>query len=122
MKKYRKEKLSELLKRTISEIIMERLKDPRIKGLISVNQVEITDDFKFAKVYVSIFGIESVEAENVFKGLSHAQNYIRYQLLKMLHLKYIPKIILIHDTRMSKALNVLETLDQLKEEREKRNG
>jgi len=122
MKKYRKEKLSEIFKRTISEIIMERVKDPRIKGLISVNQVEITDDFKFAKVYISIFGIEPVEAENVFKGLCNAQNYIRYQLLKMLHLKYIPKIILIHDTRMSKALNVLEILDQLKEEREKKNG
>ena len=42
-------------KRGLSEIFLTDIKDPRMSKMTSITRVEITQDLKYAKVYVSIF-------------------------------------------------------------------
>jgi ribosome-binding factor A len=50
----RSQRVSDLLRKEIADIIIYRLKDPRI-GFITVTGVDVTDDIKIARVYVSVF-------------------------------------------------------------------
>ena len=61
MGQLRIEKIQELMKQEISQIILQELKDPRI-GFVTVTQVEVTRDLSLAKVYVSIFPYEKAAA------------------------------------------------------------
>ena len=54
---YRTKRLEDEIMARISEII-PRLKDPRLKGIISITRVEVSNDSKFAKVYFSVLGGE----------------------------------------------------------------
>jgi len=47
-------RISEELKKEISLIIMNELKDPRVSAMCSIVSVETTPDLKYAKVYVEI--------------------------------------------------------------------
>ena len=52
----RHERLEQDVKIALSDIIMNEVKEPSVTGLISVTDVKITPDQKYAKVYVSIYG------------------------------------------------------------------
>ena len=114
MKKYRKEKINELLKRKLSSLIFKEIKDPRIKGLITVTDVEISTDLKNAKVYISIFGINEEKKKKCLKGLQNSSNFLQYRLSKMTKLRYTPELKFTYDTSIEKGFNIIEKLDNIK--------
>ena len=57
MARLRVEKLQEAIKQELSKILLQDIKDPRIK-FVTVTGVELTDDISQAKVYVSLYGTE----------------------------------------------------------------
>ena len=73
MSQLRIEKIQELMKQEISQIILQELKDPRI-GFVTVTQVEITRDLSSAKVFVSIMGNDEQIAEKIEKAVTAALN------------------------------------------------
>ena len=113
--------MNELLKREISNVIFREVKDPRLKGLININDVDVASDFKSAKVYVSIFGVDEEVAKTTFKGLISAVNFIKYKVSKHLRLKYTPDLKFILDTSIEKGFTIIEKLDKIKEELENKN-
>jgi ribosome-binding factor A len=86
----RSQRLQELLVKEISLLIQKGLKDPRI-GFATVTHIDLTDNLRYAKVFVSIIG-NDVEAENTIEGLNNAKGYIRGLLGKNLYLRYIPDL------------------------------
>ena len=54
-------RIDEELKKEISNIISYELKNPKITGLISVTKTKITQDLKYAKVYVSILNSKNIK-------------------------------------------------------------
>ena len=64
----RKERLEELLRREISDIIHREVKDPRI-GFVTVTDAEVTGDLSYAKVFVSVLGTAEEQAATL-KGLN----------------------------------------------------
>ena len=85
----RSQRVSDLLRKEIADIIIYRLKDPRV-GFITVTGVDVTDDIKIARVYVSIFKEE--ERKSTLEILNSAKNFIRSELSKRLRMKFIPSI------------------------------
>ena len=70
MSQLRVEKVQELMKQEISEIILRELKDPRI-GFVTVTSVECTGDLREAKIYVSLMGSEQ-QVQNCWAGLQRS--------------------------------------------------
>ena len=64
MSKVRVEKLQELMKQEISDIVLHELKDPRI-GFVTVTSVSCTEDLREAKIYVSIMGDEKAARDSL---------------------------------------------------------
>jgi ribosome-binding factor A len=109
----RSQRVSDLLRKEIADIIIYRLKDPRI-GFITVTGVDVTDDIKIARVYVSVFHDE--ERKTTLGILNTAKSFIRSELSKRLRMKFIPSIEFKLDTSIEYG-NRIEKL--LKESQEK---
>ncbi len=95
----------------ISKVIQSGLKDPRI-GFATVTGVDLTDNLKHAKVYVSVMGSED-EQRNTLKGLSSAAGFIRAQLAKNLYLRYIPELIILQDETPKEVEKISRIIHQI---------
>lgn len=86
----RMSRVNEQLKREITRIIRDEVKDPRI-GFITLTGVEASRDLSFARVHVSVMGDED-EKEETIAGLSAAAGFIRGELGRRLHLRRAPEL------------------------------
>jgi ribosome-binding factor A len=84
-------RISEEMKKEISAIIQGELKDPRLSRLISVTNVNVTKDLRYAKVFVSIMGNDE-EKKNALDGLKSAAGFIRREVGHRIQLRYTPEI------------------------------
>jgi ribosome-binding factor A len=88
--KYHRERLAEALREEIETIVEGELGDPRI-GLASVTAVEIAEDSRSARIYVSVEGSEE-ETTRSLEGLTAAVGFIRHQVAENLHLRRPPEL------------------------------
>jgi len=86
----RQERVEELLKVEISEILQREIQDPRI-GFVTVTDVEITPDLRYARVFISIMGDKTKRDESM-KALKHAAGFIRSELGKRIRMRVTPEI------------------------------
>ncbi len=87
----RLERISEEIRREISEIIQNELKDPRLPALISITSVKVTKDLKFAKVYVSMLA-DAEKKKDALTGLKSAAGFIRREIGHRIQLRNTPEI------------------------------
>ena len=81
MSKVRVEKVQELMKQEVSDIIFNELKDPRI-GFVTVTSVACTEDLREAKIYVSVMGDEK-KARDTLNGLNSSLGFVRREIGKL---------------------------------------
>ncbi|MGL4875505.1 MAG: 30S ribosome-binding factor RbfA [Clostridium sp.] len=93
MANYRGGRINEEVKKEVSNLIQNEVKDPRLTAMISVTAVEVTRDLSFAKIYVSIFCISQEEKEENLKALKGASSFIRREVGKRVKLRAVPQII-----------------------------
>ena len=55
MSKLREARIDGEFRRALGELLFTELKDPRMSKMASVSKVSVTQDLKYAKVYVSIY-------------------------------------------------------------------
>ena len=111
---YKTDRVSEDIKREIAAMIRE-LKDPRIQGMLTVVNVEVSSDASFAKVYVSAMeGIDT--AKTAVKGLTSATGYIRREIGKRLHLRKTPELKFIADDSIEKGMNITRLINSVVKE------
>lgn len=108
----RSQRVGDLLREEIADIIIYRLKDPRI-GFVTVTGVDVTDDLKIAKVYVSI--LKDEEKETTLEILNSAKSFIRSELSKRVRMKFIPSIEFRLDTSIEYGSRIEKLLKEIKE-------
>ena len=84
-------RIDEEYRKELSQIIGYELKNPNVTGLISVTKVKVTNDLKFAKVYVSILNSKNIK--DTLAGLKKSSGYIRSELAKRVNLRNTPELI-----------------------------
>ena len=119
MNNKRIKRISEEVKKVISELLYNGLKDPRIKEMTSVTSVEVTKDLSFAKVYVSVLGDDSEKKETI-EGLNSAKGFIRKEISSELDLRYTPEPIFHLDESIEQGIYMAKLINDLnKEEKNK---
>jgi ribosome-binding factor A len=83
-------RVRELLQQELSYLFTRRMKDPRLES-VTITRVEMTDDIKYARVYVSIYGKEE-DRDEIMKALEGATGFIRGQLGRKLRIKQVPEL------------------------------
>jgi len=105
---HRQEKLGELFAAELSDLLRTRIKDPRV-GFASITHVEVSGDYRHAKIYISVMGSEEEQA-NTMKALKHATGFLRHELAGRIVLRYMPEIVFKLDTSIEKGTRILELI------------
>ena len=114
MSKVRVEKVQELMKQEVSDIIFNELKDPRI-GFVTVTSVACTEDLREAKIYVSVMGDEK-KARDTLNGLNSSLGFVRREIGKRIRLRLTPEISFALDTSLNYSDHSQRLLNEIHEE------
>lgn len=117
---HRKEQVQSTLKRAISQVLAKQISDPRIVGMISITQIDISPDLRNAKVYVSVLP-EKYQLRSV-KGLNHAAGHIYSLVCKVVALRIVPKLDFRLDESLKKQNAVFDDIRRGIEQDQKANG
>ena len=97
MKKVREQRLAGEFRKNIYEILTTRVKDGNLTEMFSVSDVEVTNDLKHAKVYVSVFSGTDERKEATFEAIENAAGFIRRELGTMMHIRTVPELHFVRD-------------------------
>lgn len=112
MKDTRLHKISEEVKRELSDIIQNKIKDPRISPIVSVSHVEVTGDLSYAKVGISVLGDDEAR-ERTLEGLESAKGFIRKELGRAVKLRAVPELIFENDDSIEKSLEMFRLIEEV---------
>ena len=108
----RSQRVSDLMREEIADIIMKKVKDPRL-GFVTVTGVDITDDLKMAKVFVSV--LREQEKETTMAILNAAKSFIRSEVAKRVRMKFIPSLEFRIDESIERGDRIDRLLREIKE-------
>lgn len=111
MAKNRVGRVSEQIKKELSQIIQMELKDPRI-GFITVTGVETTSDLSQAKVYLSVLGSEEQKDESL-KALARGTGFLRTELGKRMKLRHTPELLFKFDSSIEYGSKIEKMLGEI---------
>ncbi|HAE91261.1 30S ribosome-binding factor RbfA [Tissierella praeacuta] len=112
MNNKRLNRISEEVKRVVSELIYNGLKDPRVNSMTTITKVEVTRDLRYAKIYVSVFGNKE-EKENTLLGLESAKGFIRKEIGNRIDLRYAPEPIFILDESIEQGIYMSKLIKEV---------
>lgn len=118
MRHQRIDRISEEVKKELSRIIREDVKDPRIGEMASILRVDVSGDLRHAKVYVSVLGDEEEKASTM-EGLDRAAGFIRKELGQALSIRYIPELNFILDTSIEYSVDISKKIREVNRQQEK---
>ena len=100
----------------IQRILADRLrqvKDPRVsgQGMITITRVETTGDLRYAKVWLSVYGLQ--DEKEFKKGLKSASGWLRRELGSTLKLVYTPELVFELDKSIEYGAKISGILDHL---------
>ncbi len=108
----RRQRIAASIRGVVSELILRRLKDPRI-GFASVVNVDVNKDLSLAKVYISVLGSDE-DKEKTMEGFKSAQGLIRSEVSKALGIRYAPEIQFVLDEGIEYSMRVSKILSEIK--------
>ena len=111
------EKLAALLKREVSDLLVNGVRDERIhQSMITITAVEVSGDLQHCKIFISLFGEEQKKKE-VLACLDEAKGFFRAEIARRLQMRRAPEVLFKLDKGMEQGTSVLNLLEKLEEER-----
>lgn len=102
------DKINEEVRRELASVIRE-LKDSRIPMMTSVVTVNVTNDLRYAKAYISVMGDEEAQKKAI-EGLKSAAGFVRREMGKRVDLRYTPEFIFELDHSIEHGAHIEELL------------
>lgn len=113
----RMNKVNEELKKEISRVIAQELKDPQITGIISVTKVDTTPDLRFARVYVSMINAKSNKGN--LARLKKCSGFIRSRIAKLVNLRITPELVFLFDESIEYGSKIDAILEKITKDMKK---
>ncbi|MBI9012787.1 MAG: 30S ribosome-binding factor RbfA [Clostridiales bacterium] len=109
----RNRRISEEIKKVVSDLLIRGLKDPRISKFTSVTDVKTTKDLRFTYIFISVYDPNANRAATV-EALNRAKGYIRNEIGRAIDLRYTPEPIFKEDDSVENALHIQKILNKVK--------
>ncbi len=112
--KRRVSRVSSLIKREVSQMLLMEIKDDRVgAGMVSVTDVDLSNDLQHARIFVSIYGTPDAKAETM-AGLKASAPFVRRELGQRIRLRRTPEVVFLEDTSLERGDRMLHLLDTIK--------
>ncbi len=110
----RADRVGDAIRREISEMLIRGIKDPRVAP-VTITRVHISDDLRVARVYFSVMGSETDRKESI-EGLNSAKGYIKREMGRRIHLRYVPDLVFEYDPSAEYADHINRLIKDLQHE------
>lgn len=111
MERQRAKRVSEQIRKEVSAILRDQVKDPRL-GFATITGVDVTNDLSDAKIYFSVYG-KSEDLESTREALASAHGYIRKEIGQRIQLRHVPEIRFIYDASLEHAAHINELIEKI---------
>jgi len=112
MNSHRIERVSELVKREVSAIVLElNLTDC---GFVTITAAEISPDLKEGRIYMSVIG-SAEQKQRALETLERQHGHIQHELAHRIVLKYTPRLKFLLDETEDRASRIEHLLDELED-------
>ena len=112
----RYDRIAQALKKELSIIIHDELKDPRL-GFVTITKVELAPDYRFAKVFYSVLGKQE-ECKKTQEALDSSLGFIRKLVAQRIRLRFAPELLFKQDKSTEYSVRIEEILGEIKEQNE----
>ncbi|NDB82256.1 MAG: 30S ribosome-binding factor RbfA [Alphaproteobacteria bacterium] len=111
----RQKKVAELIKQSLANAFARKrgLHIDLIKHNITITDVRMSVDLKYAHCYFLPFIGSSIDAPSLLAALENSKMAIRHQVTESIKLRYSPEIRFYHDQAAENAMEVGSTLHKL---------
>lgn len=110
MPSHRSLRMAEAIREVVSQAILFRVSDPRVKG-ITVLHAEVTGDLRNATVFVSIMGAPA-EQENAMRGLRSATGFLQSLVAERLQTRSTPILAFKKDEGIKKSVEMSKLIEE----------
>ncbi len=93
-----------MIRRAVQAVLTKGLNDPRVRGLLSVTRVEVSDDLARAAVLVSVVPAE--QATLTLHGLQHAARHIQLRVRETVRIRRMPRLVFRLDESIKREAGV----------------
>ncbi len=111
----RQERVARVIRASVSDTIANHLSDPRISGIVSVTEVDVSPDMRNADVHLSILAASGKAKRRTFEAIQHATLRIQSLLGKKVTARCCPHLHFFEDEKLKKTLetlNIIETISR----------
>jgi len=109
---HRIERVNNLIRQEISELLQRQVKDPRLSSFLAVTEVSTSSDLKYAKIFVSHIGSDE-EKQETLSVLTAASGFFRNELARRLRLRRIPELRFQWDNSIEQGVRLSELIDRV---------
>jgi ribosome-binding factor A len=106
------ERVNNLIRQEISELLQRQVKDPRLGNFISVTEVRTSPDLRYAKIFISSIGSDEGRRETL-SVLAAASGFFRKELARRLRLRRIPELSFQWDDSIERGAHLLKLIDEV---------
>ncbi|HHY64959.1 MAG TPA: 30S ribosome-binding factor RbfA [Clostridiaceae bacterium] len=117
----RTDRISEEIKKELSDMIRNQIKDPRLPEFVSVTAVRVSKDLRYAKVYISVLGDEE-KKKGAIAALSSAAGFIRHEIGQRINIRYTPEFSFHLDNSIERGMYVSRLIDETMGKNRKPDG
>ena len=118
-KGYRQGRLGEEIRKIISSMLINGIKDPRLGSMISISGVEVTSDGSYATCYVTTLDSVKDRAEReerekeILAGLDSASGLMKKEIGRQIRMRRVPQLIFKMDHSMDYGRHIDEILSTM---------
>ncbi len=113
----RPDRVAEAIREEVATFLTDGVKDPRVRGLVTITGVDITRDLRHAKIFVSILGDDAARRETL-DGLAAMAGHLRGHIGRALRLRSAPELAFKYDQSVNYAARIETLLEQVRQERD----
>src|SRR6476620_10661261 len=107
----RSRRIAAQIQREIADIVRLELKDARASGLVTITDVEVTQDQSHAKVFFTLLG-DARKVEETTQGLKRAAGFLRTQLAQRMKLRTVPQLDFRYDASVERGVKLARLIDE----------
>lgn len=123
----RSDRVADAIQRYLASMIQQEVRDPRV-GMVNINEVKVTRDMAYAKVYVTLVGADEQTSLTSVSVLNKASGFLRTLLAKQLSMRTVPRLQFYYDhtsvrgQELSSLIDRAVAADKARVEDEHENG
>lgn len=117
----RARRVAEQIQRELADLIRLELKDPRVGSLVTLTDVEVTQDMSHAKVFFTVLG-DAGQIPQIQHALQHAAGFLRNQLSQRMKLRIMPLLHFHYDESVERGIRLDNLIDQAIAQDRQRSG